>query len=40
LIKFLNQNQGKLSKNRRTKEFDELSDEEVNTIEEFFGSIN
>ncbi len=40
LIKFLNQNQGKLSKNRRTKEFDELSDEEISTIEEFFGSIH
>lgn len=39
LIKFLNQNQGKLSKNKRTKEFEELSDEEISTIEKFYGSI-
>ncbi len=39
LIKFLNQNQGKLSKNKRSKEFEELTDEEINSIEESYGSI-
>jgi len=39
LIKFLNQNEGKLSKNKRDKEFDELSDEEIAAIEEFYSSI-
>ncbi|KAA2218515.1 Fic family protein [Maribacter flavus] len=38
LIKFLNQNEGKLSKNKRDKEFDELNDEEIAAIEEFYGS--
>ena len=36
LIKFLNQNKGKLSKKKRQKEFDELSDIEVLSIEENF----
>lgn len=39
LIKFLNQNEGKLSKNKRVKEFDELSDEEIASIEKFYASI-
>ncbi|TLP74292.1 hypothetical protein [Maribacter sp. ACAM166] len=39
LIKFLNQNNGKLSKNRRTKEFEELTDAEIGTIEEFYKAI-
>ncbi len=39
LIKFLNQNEGKLSKNKRSKEYEELNDDEVSTIEEFYGSI-
>lgn len=38
LIKFLNQNKGKLSKNKRTKEFNELNDEEIAAIEAFYGS--
>lgn len=36
LIKVLNQNNGKLSKNKRIKEFEELSDVEIDTIEQFF----
>ena len=39
LIKFLNQNNGKLSKNKRQKEFDELTEEEVLSIEDNFKSI-
>ena len=39
LIKFLNQNEGKFSKNKRDKEFDELSEHEIKSIEEFYGSI-
>ncbi len=39
LIKFLNQNKGKLSKNKRTKEFEELTDGEIGTIEEFYNAI-
>ena len=36
LIKFLNQNKGKLSNNKRQKEFDELTDAEISSIEENF----
>lgn len=36
LIKFLNQNNGKLSKKKRQKEFDELTDEEIESIEESY----
>lgn len=39
LIKFLNQNKGKLSKNKRTKEFEELTDAEICTIEEFYNAV-
>jgi len=39
LIKFLNQNNGKLSKNKRQKEFVDITDEEVLSIEENFQSI-
>ena len=39
LIKFLNQNNGKLSKNKRAKEFEELTDTEINTIEEFYATV-
>jgi len=39
LIKLLNQNNGKLSKNKRQKEFDDITDEEVSSIEENFQSI-
>ena len=39
LIKFLNQNKGKLSKNKRTKKFDELTNDEINSIEEFYASL-
>lgn len=39
LIKFLDQNNGKLSKNKRQKEFDDFSDEEISSIEENFQSI-
>jgi Fic family protein len=39
LIKLLNQNNGKLSKNKRQKEFDNITDEEVSSIEENFQSI-
>ena len=39
LIKFLNQKNGKLSKNKRQKEFDELTEEEVLSIEDNFKSI-
>lgn len=36
LINFLNQNNGKLSKKKRLKEFDELTDIEISSIEEHF----
>ena len=36
LIKFLNQNNGKLSKKKRQKEFDELTDKDISRIEEGF----
>ena len=39
LIKLLNQNSGKLSKNKRTKEFDQLSQEEIESIEKTYASI-
>jgi len=39
LIKFLDQNNGKLPKNKRQKEFNDLTDEETSSIEEFFQSI-
>jgi len=39
LIKLLNQNNGKLSKNKRNKEFDDITDEEILSIEENFQSI-
>ena len=39
LIKFLNQNNGKLSKKKRQKEFDELTDEEIVSIEEGYSEI-
>ena len=39
LIKLLNQNNGSLSKNKRQKEFDDITDEEISSIEENFRSI-
>jgi hypothetical protein len=39
LIKYLNQNNGKLSKRKRQKDFDELSEEEISAIEEHFSEI-
>jgi len=39
LIKFLNKNNGKLSKDKRQKEFDELIDEEIASIEEGYSEI-
>jgi len=39
LINFLNRNNGKLSKNKRQKEFDDFTDEEISSIEENFQSI-
>ena len=39
LIKFLNQNNGKLSKNKRQKVFADITDEEVSSIEEKFQTI-
>lgn len=36
LINFLNQSNGKLSKSRRQKEFEELTDEEISSIEDNF----
>jgi Fic family protein len=39
LIKYLNQNKGKLSKRKRQKDFDELSEEEISMIEEYYGEI-
>lgn len=39
LIKLLNKNNGRLSKNKRQKKFDEITDEEVSSIEENFQSI-
>ncbi len=39
LIKLLNQNKGKLSKRKRQKDFDELSEEEISMIEEYYADI-
>lgn len=39
LIKLLDQNRGRLSKNKRQKEFDDFTDEEISSIEENFQSI-
>lgn len=39
LIKLLNKNNGRLSKNKRQKEFDDITDEEISSIEENFQSI-
>ena len=39
LIKLLNQNEGRLSKNKRQNEFDDITDEELSAIEESFQSI-
>ena len=39
LIKLLNQNKGKLSKRKRQKDFDELSEEEISMIEDYFAEI-
>lgn len=39
LIKLLNQNNGRLSKNKRQMEFGDITDEEVSSIEENFQSI-
>lgn len=39
LIKFLDQNNGKLSKKKREKEFEELTNEEVSEIEDAFQNI-
>jgi len=39
LIKLLHQNNGSLSKNKKQKEFDEITDEKLSSIEERFQSI-
>jgi len=39
LIKFLDQNGGKLSKKKKEKHFEELGDQEINIIEESFEEI-
>lgn len=39
LIKYLNQNNGKLSKRKRQKDFDELTEAEISTIEEHYAEI-
>lgn len=39
LIKYLNQNNGKLSKRKRQKDFEELTEEEISTIEEHYSEI-
>jgi len=39
LIKLLNQNKGKLSKRKRQKDFDELSEEDISIIEEYYTEI-
>ncbi len=39
LIKYLNQNNGKLSKRKRQKHFDELTEEEISSIEEYYAEI-
>ena len=39
LIKLLHRNKGRLSKNKRQKEFDDITDEEISSIEENFQSI-
>ncbi|PLX01936.1 MAG: cell filamentation protein Fic [Marinilabiliales bacterium] len=39
LIKFLNQNEGRLSKNKRLKDFEELTSKEIKAIEDHFAMI-
>ena len=39
LVRFLEQGKGKLSERARTKEFAELTDDEVKRIEERFGEV-
>jgi Fic family protein len=39
LIKLLNQNKGKLSKTKRQKNYDELSEKEISMIEEYYADI-
>lgn len=39
LIKLLDQNNGKLSKRKRQKDFEELSEKEIFTIEEYYAEI-
>jgi len=39
LIKFMNQNNGKLSKSKRTQEFEELTEAEIGTIEDLYTAI-
>ncbi len=39
LIKLLNQNNGRLSKRKRQNDFDELTDEDISLIEEYYADI-
>jgi len=39
LIKYLNQNKGKLSKRKRQNDFNELSEEEISQVEEYYAEI-
>ena len=39
LIKYLNKNNGKLSKRKRQKDFDELTEKEISAIEEHYAEI-
>ncbi len=39
LIKLLNQNNGRLSKRKRQNDFDELTDEDISLIEEYYAEI-
>lgn len=39
LIKYLNQNNGKLSKRKRQKDFNELTEEEISSIEDYYAEI-
>ena len=39
LVKFLEQNNGKLSRRAKTKEFSSLSEGEVKEIEEMYGEV-
>ena len=39
LIRFLSQNEGKLSKRARIKEFEKLTDDEIRVIEERYSEI-